>query len=66
MRCYFMRNNRIEGVTFLKTAPDDDLIRQARRLFLEVAKSQHFDGFEVWDVDRFVYRERTDGPPNQP
>ena len=70
MRCYFMRGNRIENVGFLKTAPDDDLIRQAKLLFQEHA-AQRYDGFEVWDGNRFVYRsppaEQTTatGSPNQ-
>jgi hypothetical protein len=62
MRCYFMRADRIEGVELLKPASDDDLIRQARALF-EARAGQKFDGFEVWDLNRFVYRyqaERSD------
>ena len=59
MRCYFMRGNRIEGVTFLKTARDQDLIREARTLFLARAKTEEFDGFEVWEGDRFIHREHT-------
>lgn len=57
MRCYFTRGNRIEGVTFLKTAPDEELIRQARTLFLAREKTDQFDGFEVWEGTRFIYRE---------
>jgi len=44
MRCYFMRGDRIEGVTFLKAAPDQELIRQARTLFVARAKAEQFDG----------------------
>ena len=55
MRCYFMRGGRIEGVTFLKAAPDDALIEQARSVFAQQA-GQQFEGFEVWDGTRFVYR----------
>lgn len=57
MRCYFTRGSRIEGVTFLKTAPDPELIRQARTLFLARAKTEQFDGFEVWQGHRFIHRE---------
>ena len=57
MRCYFMRGGRIEGVTFLKDAPDHELIRQARTLFVTGAKTEHFDGFEVWEGNRFIHRE---------
>jgi hypothetical protein len=42
-----MRGNRIEGVHFLNAAPDDDLIRQAKKLFQEHA-AQNYDGLEVW------------------
>ena len=55
MRCYFMRGGRIEGVTFLKPGPDDALIKEARTAFAQHA-GQQFDGFEVWDGSRFVYR----------
>ncbi len=59
MRCYFMRAGRIEGVEFLKAGLDDELIKQAKSLFLERAH-QNYDGFEVWDGTRFVYREPWD------
>lgn len=59
MRCYFKREGRIEGVEFLKTASDDDLIQQAKALFAEQAPLK-YDGFEVWDGKRFVYREPWD------
>ena len=65
MRCYFTRGTRIEGVTFLKTAPDQELIRQAKSLYLERAETQKFDGFEVWDGNRFVYREGAAGGPKE-
>jgi hypothetical protein len=59
-----MRGTRIEGVTFLKTAPDQELIRQARTVFLARAKIEQFDGFEVWEGNRFVHREHaTDERP---
>jgi hypothetical protein len=59
MRCYFMRAGQIEGVRFLKTASDDDLIQQAKSLFAERA-AHKYDGFEVWDGKRFIYREPWD------
>ena len=55
MRCYFMRAGRIAGVTFLKSGSDDALIHEAERAF-EQAANQLFDGFEVWDGTRFIYR----------
>ena len=37
MRCYFIRNKRIEAVYMLKPGPDEDLVRQAKELFEENA-----------------------------
>ena len=56
MRCYFMRGNRIEGVEYLTTAPDEDLIREAQAKFFERRAAEHCDGFDVWEGKRFVYR----------
>jgi hypothetical protein len=56
MRCYFMRDGKIQGVTFLKSGPDDARpVEEARGVFEQHA-GQNFDGFEVWDGTRFVYR----------
>jgi hypothetical protein len=61
MRCYFMRGGRIQGVTFLQAGPDDALIKEARSALAQQA-GQHFDGFEVWDGTRFVYRSDATSP----
>ena len=61
MRCYLMRGGRIEGVTFLKSAPDDALIAEAKDIFAQ-RLGQNFDGFEVWDGTRFVYRSDRSSP----
>lgn len=55
MRCYFMRANRIEAVALLTTGSDAQLVLEATRLFEEQALGL-YDGFEVWDINRFVYR----------
>lgn len=55
MRCYFMRRTRIANVDFLNGRTDDELIQQALAAFEEHAQ-QAYDGFEVWDGKRFVYR----------
>lgn len=55
MRCYFMRGSRIAGVEYLKGAQDEDLIQQALAVFQAHARDA-YDGFEVWDGKRFVYR----------
>jgi hypothetical protein len=60
-----MRGNRIEGVHFLNAAPDDDVIRQAKKLFQEHA-AQNYDGLEVWDGSRFVYRQHVATEPPTP
>ena len=65
MRCYFLRGNRIEGVHILNAAPDDDLIRQAKKLFWEHA-GQNYDGLEVWARSRFVYRQHAAAEPPNP
>jgi hypothetical protein len=64
MRCYFMRASRIEGVELLKPAPDPDLIRQAKELFDARNSDGKYDGFEVWELNRFVYRSRQADPSN--
>jgi hypothetical protein len=64
MRCYFMRSGRIQGITFLKSGPDDArLVEEARRAFEQHA-GQNFDGFEVWDGTRFVYRSDETSAPS--
>ena len=55
MRCYFMRSGRIQGITFLKSGLDDArMVEEARSVFEHAG--QQFDGFEVWEGTRFVYR----------
>lgn len=43
----------------LEPAPDSELVRQATELF-QARKDQNFDGFEVWDGKRFIYRQERD------
>jgi hypothetical protein len=54
MRCYFMHNGHIAAVEVLTPASDEDAIKQSAALFRE--RSGRFDGFELWDRDRFVHR----------
>jgi hypothetical protein len=63
MRCYFMRGGRIEGVAFLRSGPDDALIEEAKSAFAQRV-DQQFDGFEVWDGTRFVYRSEASSTPS--
>jgi len=55
MRCYFMRGSSIASVVFLAEGPDDVLVKQALAAFEKNARHA-YDGFEVWDGKRFVYR----------
>lgn len=55
MRCYFMRGSRIANVEVLENGSDDQLIKQALAAFDRHAQ-QAYDGFEVWEARRFVYR----------
>ncbi len=55
MRCYFMRGSRIANVEVLENGSDDQLIKQALAAFDRHAQ-QAYDGFEVWEGRRFVYR----------
>jgi hypothetical protein len=54
MRCYLMRKGHIGDVEFLSPGPDEALIEQGKRIFLE-RTDRLFDGFEVWDGARRVY-----------
>jgi hypothetical protein len=54
MRCFFIRQNKIEFVELLKPGSDDDLLRQA--IELTQKNAIRFDRLEVWDGQRLVYR----------
>jgi hypothetical protein len=53
MRCYFLRDNRIEAVELLRPGPDLDLIQQAAKLSHRYPGMHHF---EVWENRRLVFR----------
>jgi hypothetical protein len=53
-RCYLFRRGHIAAVEILDAGSDDAVIRQARAVFAK--RKNEFDGFEVWDRTRFVYR----------
>ena len=55
MRCYFMRGSKIANVQLLRAGSDDELIHEALAVFGQHAEHA-YDGFEVWDGKRFVYR----------
>ena len=56
MRCFFLRDGRIQGVEFLSADEDEALVSQARALFETAGKTRRADGFEVWDGKRCIYR----------
>jgi hypothetical protein len=59
MRCYFLIDGHIAGVEMLTGLSDRDATAKARLLFSE--RRIPFDGYEVWDQTRFVFRH-----PNNP
>ena len=66
MRCYFLRGGRIAGVEILPLGlSDEDAIARAHTLSSK--RKGPFDGFEVWDRARFVFRlpppPKTGAPP---
>jgi hypothetical protein len=55
MRCYFLRDGHIAGIEILpRGLSDEDAI--ARAHILSSKRIGPFDGFEVWDRARFVFR----------
>jgi hypothetical protein len=56
MRCYFIYDNHVDGVEFLRPGDDEDLIKQGWAIFNAHPKRARLDGFEVWDRARFIYR----------
>lgn len=54
MRCYLLRKGHIAAVEVLNVASDEAAIAQARAVF--EARKTDYEGFEVWERARFVYR----------
>jgi len=55
MRCYLMNDGHIDAVELLENPPDDaDAIREATAIF--IGRTGAFDGFEVWDEARLVFK----------
>jgi hypothetical protein len=59
MRCYFLIDGHIAGIEMMTGLSDRDAVTKARLLFSE--RRIPFDGYEVWDQTRFVFRH-----PNNP
>jgi hypothetical protein len=55
MRCYFLRDGHIAGVEVLPLGlSDEDAIAKADAVAAK--RKGSFEGFEVWDRARFVFR----------
>ena len=56
MRCYLMRNGHIAAVELLDPVTDDsEAIKQGSARFLDRVR-EGFEGFEIWERDRIVFR----------
>lgn len=56
MRCFFKRQGRIVGVVVLPDSSDDEeKISRSKQTFSQQPPGR-YDGFEVWDHARFIYR----------
>ena len=65
MRCYFMRGGHIAAVEELPGLADEEAVAKAHALFLE--RNHLFEGFEVWDRTRVLFRHReTEDPMDLP
>ena len=64
MRCYFMRDGHIAAVKMLTVGISDaEAIETSKALFHEREATGFYDGFEVWDQARHLYRyPPLDGP----
>ena len=56
MRCYFMKGGHIAAVELLDGKPDDDSAIDMARALFNARSREHFDGFEIWDGKRVVFR----------
>jgi hypothetical protein len=56
MRCYFMRRGHIAGVEPIPGLSSEETLVRARELFAERQEAHGYDGFEVWDLARFLFR----------
>jgi hypothetical protein len=56
MRCYLMRDGHIAAVELLSSSTDETRIAEAREIFESNQSTRQFDGYEVWEGARFIYR----------
>ena len=62
MRVYFMKGGHIASVELLSQTTDEGRIAEARELFTQKGVPRGAEGFEVWDLNRFVYRYPDETP----
>jgi hypothetical protein len=61
VRCYLTRDGHIVAVEMLDKASDDEAaLLHATAIF--VARMGEFEGFEIWDGSRVVYRFPDEAP----
>ena len=63
MRCYFLRDNRIEAVELLNDGSDKQLIEQAA-ILAQQHKAMGWQTYEIWSGRRLVYRSSHVGKPD--
>ena len=56
MRCYFMKGGHIAAVEFLPRDADDAAAILAGKKLFQARSRDRFDGFEIWDQKRLVFR----------
>jgi hypothetical protein len=55
MRCFFLKDGHIVSVELMPDLSDEEAVEKSHRLFAQAHKGR-FDGFEVWELARFVFR----------
>jgi hypothetical protein len=62
MRCYFLRSGQIAAIELLDRALGDDAaVCNAASIF--IAHMGEYEGYEVWDQNRMVFRIPVVPPP---
>jgi hypothetical protein len=57
-----MRDGHIAAVELLDDVPDDDSAIDKARLLFNARTREHFEGFEIWDRERIVFRYPKETP----
>ena len=66
VRCYYLKNGHIIAAEMLAGIPsDEEAIAKSHELF--AARTEDFEGFEIWDTTRVVFqwtKPKTSAPMN--